>query len=363
MVIGFPVANRNHPLLSTLVGYFVNTVALRISFTGEGDIPTMVKAVTGATISALKHATIPFPAVVAALPALKKQSVRAQIYQTMVMWHEPVPELQLSGLTLSNIHGNQQPACPIELTLKGQQRGGNISGSIQYDETIYSSSMINRLALGFEVLLKQSTSVNCIQQASHLMPAVTFSESEQLDRWTASAQPYQINATVPKHFSIVSRTLPINLAIQFDGEAVSYCILSDRAQHLAATASLRCNNVGGCVVGLCCEKSVEEVVGMLGIMFSGAAWLPLDSKLPADRLQYIMTQCTNLVVVQDRFKQLIQSLDMTIRTESIVSQQNFEVNQANLAPNNPRLGELAYVLFTSGSTGRSGTSALCLMFY
>ena len=172
-----------------------------------------------------------------------------------------------------------------------------------------------------------------------------------MDRWNATAAPYCTGGTAPSLFEQVSRSVPNGVALTFEGELVSYGELEQRASLLAHRLSSFVHRDS--VIGLCVVKSMEEVVGMVGIMRAGGGYVPLDPKQPAERLLYLVHQCMCVVVVgQQRFESVFNSEDG--RCTLIVAE------TVDLVPTVPlsvmrqdsEQADLAYILFTSGSTGR-----------
>ena len=168
------------------------------------------------------------------------------------------------------------------------------------------------------------------------------------ERWGATAAPYGATTTVVSLFD--QHTCTAGVALMFEGESISYTELERRTSWLVLGLGTMCRNR---VVGLCVEKSIEEVAGMVGIMRAGAAYVPLDPKLPQERLQYLVDRCSCVsVVAQRRYEGSTGSKVPELIAESVMSRSD-NCHASNIPEDCSCEADLvAYVLFTSGSTGK-----------
>ena len=164
-----------------------------------------------------------------------------------------------------------------------------------------------------------------------------------ISTWNDTAQPYPESSTAHELFELQASKTPDAVALVFEGEEVSYKELMVYTSRLAAR--LQGHGVrGDSVVGLCVEKSIEEVGGMVGIMRSGGAYVPLDPKLPVDRVRFLVEQCEcGVVAVQEKHSELVGSLGVDVE---VLEAAMYSEGDGRLVDRECDCRSLAYVLFT-----------------
>ena len=354
VVVGIPYANRDHPATQDVVGYFVNTLAVRVTVGGTGlSFCDVVKQCHRGVMQGTMHAVVPFVKVVEAVVE-ERDTSRTPVFQTMLTWEEA----RGWGETGVGFAGVEQVSMAediatskfeIELSLGASEGDASLSGIIEFNIDLYDVATIERLSARFSVLV--SRAVEAPDMAVWEVSLMDGDEKELVvQMWNETHQPYPESSTAPRLFEAQAACMPDGLALMFEGEELSYGELLRQTSGLAV--GLRCSGASAdSVVGLCVEKSIEEVAGMVGIMRAGAAYVPLDPKLPVDRLQYLVTQCECVSVVsQQKFGAVAVSLgvDVVIAEEALLSGDGGN----GIGESGCDSRALAYVLFTSGSTGK-----------
>jgi len=363
VVVGTPYANREHGALHAVVGYFVNVLAVRLSVKGSQSVREVVKHASSVLSGALAHAVVPWLMVVEAVAPVRDAS-RTPVFQTMLVWEEAagwgnanrggaLVGLEPTPGTRGKLIQNAMFTSKFEIQMSVTDcdgMAGRLGGELLFNSDLYHQSTMARIAAAFALMVARMgarpdaklTEVEAM--ASHERQVV-------LEEWNETAQPYPDSATAHSLFEAQAMVAPAAVAVVFEGREVSYAELMATTGGLAGR--LQESGVGAEeVVGLCVEKSVEEVAGMVGIMRAGAAYVPLDPKLPVGRLQYLVEQCGAAWVVAQEASVGIPCGSLVVQgvvvAEQVLSREVHRVPVAGGCG-----GEsVAYVMFTSGSTGK-----------
>ena len=359
VVVGIPYANREHPATHEVVGYFVNTLAIRVGVDGIVSFRDMVVE-TGKSVSkAVEHADLPFMKVVEAV-APERDASRSPVYQTMLTWEEAAGWDSTSegfvGLEVIELAAEEDAATikfDIELFLG--RSGKMCNGAVDYNADLFASSTVHRLVDHFVVLMQKL--VEAADVALCEVSVMDAAEQELvMETWNATQQPYPTSVTAHSLFEVQACKDPDAVAVLFGVHRVTYSELLVYTSRLAGCLQASGVNVEK-VVGLCVQKSVAEVAGMVGIMRAGAAYVPLDSKLPLERLQFLVEQCAcDVVLAQEKYGGLAGSLGASVVLAEAVMHGKGDCEWAGREMVVPcgsvSSSQLAYVLFTSGSTGK-----------
>ena len=363
VVVGVPYANRARAELQPVVGYFVNTLAVLVQLRQQDAFVGAVHSASKAMTAALDHGEVPFVKVVeAVLAGTARDTSRSPLYQTMFVWEEAggwdADDARLVGVevmsddcgTASTDTQEAASGVKFEVELYLSPVGEQLKGGMGYNLQLYEESTVQQWAQRLVTLANRA--IVQPQQLLSASPWVSTREEELVvERWNGTAAAYCTGNTAPLLFEQVSTASLMRAAVVFEGELVSYGELEQRTSILA-------HRLGGVVcrdsvVGLCLEKSVEEVVGMVGIMRAGGAYVPLDPKLPVERLLYLMAQCMCVAVVVQRRCADTLSKGRAAGNVLLVAEDDpgshSRVSESCAAP---APGCAAYVLFTSGSTGQ-----------
>jgi amino acid adenylation domain-containing protein len=227
---------------------------------------------------------------------------------------------------------------------------GTLSLELEHDAGAYTSGEAVRLLERLEALLSEATSAP--ERALESLPWVGASERSALAGFNATTRDYDTAGTIPARFDAWARERPDAVAVAFEDERLSFYTLEARANQLAW--HLRAKGVGPEVrVAVCLERSVEQLVVLLGILKAGGAFVPLDPTYPRERLAYVIQQSgAPLVVTRSHLRGAVVPEGshgfLCLDQESeLVSASPTHAPEVTLAPEN-----VAYVIFTSGSTGR-----------
>ena len=365
IVVGVPIANRNRRDIEPLIGFFVNTLALR---TDLSDYPTFLELLTQvqqATLGAYAHQDVPFEQVVEDLRPERNLSY-TPLFQVMFAWQNAYREpLTLPGLALTPIELERGTAkfdlilSLGEITTKtaaGSQT--TITGGFEYNTDLFEAETIRRMIGHFKALLRGILTEPA--QSIAELPLLTDRERAQLvGDWNNTQTNYPRELCIHQLFEeqagrFADQPALIMPAVESSGgeaQQLTYQQLNARANQVAH--HLRRRGVQpGQLVGLCAERSLELIVGLLGILKAGGAYLPLEPGYPAERLRFMLedTQVSVLLTQQALVDQLSDQAAQLICLDAdwpAIAAESVE----NL-PNQVSPDYLAYVCYTSGSTGR-----------
>jgi len=353
IVVGTPVANRDHLQLEGLIGFFVNTLVLRTSLSGEPSFRQLLKRVREVTLGAYTHSDAPFETLVEMLQPARSLSHTPLFQVTFALESAGAAGgVSVPGLKLSPIESDIAIA-KFDLALIVSETGQGLTGVLEYNRDLFDRSTVELMAREFEVLLQ-----GIVWSPGELITRLPLLSSQELRRmlveWNNTRVVYSDEASeLCLHTPFeeqVART-PDAVAVSCEQERVSYRELNARADGLARR--LRGVGVGPEVtVGLCAERSVELVIGLLGILKAGGAYVPLDPALPRERVTFMLEDAgISVLVTQRRFSDTLPSSGMQVlfleaEPEAAADEREPGV-KSGVSGNN-----LAYVIYTSGSTGR-----------
>jgi amino acid adenylation domain-containing protein len=355
MVLGTPAASRGRTELEDLIGFFVNTLALRLDLAGDPGFTPLADRVREAALDAYTFQDIPFEKLVEELQPQRDLSRQPLLQAMLVLDQGQGSELALPGLRAALLGSTSAPAA-FDLTLGILSGGRGLPVVLDYNPELFEAATARRLLGHFQTLLAAAVAAPDLPLSR--LPLLSAGERHQLlHEWQGARLDLPAGVTLHQQFAARAALAPDAVALAWEGGFMTYGELSSRAAALAGR--LRALGVGqDLVVGLFAERSPELVVGLLGVLAAGGAYLPLDPGLPGDRLAWMIEDARAAVVLtQRRLRQTLPAgpaaavlLDPLDSLETLPA----DPAAAGIAWQDagaPDLG-LAYVLYTSGSTGQ-----------
>ena len=356
LIVGTAVANRDRVELEGLIGFFVNTLPLRADLSSDPPFEDLLRLARAAALEALAGRGVPFERLVDELQVPRELSVTPMVQAMLVLQNEPRGIPPVAGLSL-RVREVDNGTARFDLAVSLVEMTEGLAAVFKYSRDLFDATTVERLARQFEALLAGALA-GPGRRVSEL-PLLSAAESHQVVlEWNASRDPELLERGC-LHERIeeqVDRT-PDAVAVVGEGGALTYRELDRRANQLAR--HLRRLGVGPeCLVGVAVERSPEMMVGFLGVLKSGAAYLPLDPSYPAERLELMIEDArVPVVLTQER---LLGCLPVGgARTICLDSGGAALAGESDARPAVPMAsGNLAYVIYTSGSTGRPKGSML-----
>ncbi|GCA91664.1 McnA protein [Microcystis aeruginosa 11-30S32] len=355
ILIGSPMRGRTAKEFKEIVGYFSNLTVLRVSVQENATFTELLAQVGKIVRQAQKHQDYPFSLLADKLQPQRDTS-RSPLCQVSFAW-----QAQTWCEAKNNSLHWQKSLLPMEPYLLGQ-RGGHLDLSLmvreakgviepcwQYNTDLFDAATIERMAKHF-VRLLNSIVLNPQQPISQLLMLTEVEQQQLLFEWNNTQADYPLDKCIHQLFEEQVERTPDHIAVVFEDQQLNYRELNARANQLAHY--LQNLGVGPDVlVGICVERSLEMMVGLLGILKAGGGYVPIDPEYPTERLLYILQDAQVRVLLTQ--KHLIAGLpkhqselvcldtDWSFITQAQESNPGCEVQPENLA----------YAIYTSGSTG------------
>ncbi|RZM84972.1 non-ribosomal peptide synthetase [Pseudoalteromonas rubra] len=345
IVMGTPVAGRMHQNTEALIGFFLNNLALRTDCSGNPTFAELIAQNRKHILDAFEHQNLPYDALVEEINP-ERSAAYNSIFQVwfVLQNHESsdfiLPDLKMSMCRVEGfIH--------FDLSLEAiETKGGEIELSWQYQTDLFEHNTICSLSKSFEALLDSALSNS--ELPIDELSLVNASSETPWDKTLSHDFPAN---TLVDAFNKQAQLNPDATALTFQGSMMSYKQLNERANQVANY--LQSMGVSGNQpVGLCFERGPQMLVALLGILKSGAAYVPLDPSAPEARLNYIANEAGIDVVLASR-PLTLDKADSTVLTLDLDAPEAwFTEASSELPASVPGAEDIAYIIYTSGSTGK-----------
>ena len=349
IVVGVPIANRTRPETEKLIGFFVNNLVLRTDLSGNPTFKELSQRIREVAFGAYSHQDLPFEKLVEQLHPDRDLS-HSPLFQVMFgLQNVPRQPLAIPGLTVTPVETDNKTA-KFDLFFSLIEEPDRLRGAIEYSTDLFDAETIARMWRHYRTLL-EAVVRNPETRLSDL-PLLGDDEKQQLlTDWNKTLTDHPEDKCIHQMFENQVHRSPHALAVTYEDEHWTYQELNQRANQLARY--LQKLGVGPeALVGICIERSLEMVVGLLAILKAGGAYVPLDPAYPEERLAFMLEDAqVSIVITQSGLTQIapregLKVVFLDAIEDSIVGQ----------SPENPALAtapdNLAYVIYTSGSTGK-----------
>lgn len=347
ILVGTAIGGRGRTELEPLIGLFINTVVFSADFSGDPTFRELLRQVREAALGVFENQDLPFDRLVTELEPERHPGVSPLVQAAFVFEEEPAP-LKLKDLSVTSMPVRTATA-KFDLELTITERADGPLARFGYRTDLFDASTIARIAGHFEALLA-GVIAEPDRRVSEL-PLLTAAERKQLlVDWNQTAVPQWGDRCIHELFERQAEQRPDAVALEFDERRVTYGDLNRRANQLAHY--LQARGVGPeTLVAVCLERSVEMVVALLGILKAGGAYVPLDLGDPEERRAVILRD-TNapLVLTIAALRDLCGTGPATIVCLDTGWSAIEQASTCNLTSGTTP-ESLAYVMFTSGSTG------------
>ncbi|MEH2333128.1 amino acid adenylation domain-containing protein [Nostoc sp.] len=346
--VGTPVANRNREEVKRLIGFFVNTLVLRTDMSGNPTFAELLTRVKKVALGAYTHQDLPFDQLVEAVQP-ERDTSRTPLFQVMfnVQDYSQLPEMP--GLILSLLKIETETA-QFDLSLSIEITEQEVAASYYYNTDLFDAATITRMLRHFQNLLS-GIAANPQAQLSDL-PLLSSAEHDLLLELSNNQSPIPSKSEQCIHqlFEAQVEQTPDAIAVVFQSQHLTYRELNQRANKLAH--HLRSLGVGPeILVGICIQRSLEMVIGLLAILKAGGAYVPLDPAYPKERLALILRDAqVSVLLTQQSLLAVLPALQSQVVCLDINKSAIAQESQENLV-NQTQPENLVYIIYTSGSTG------------
>ena len=347
--VGTPIAGRHHLETEKLIGLFVNTLVLRSTVSDTLTFRDLLEQVRTVVLEAHIHQDLPFEKLVDELQPERNLS-HTPLFQVLFNFDSlPRDPLSLPGLSLSEF-GVGTHTAKFDLTMSMSDVGNVITGFIKYKTDLFDASTISRMTSQFQVLLEGI--VADPNQKISLLPILTEAERDQLlGDWNQTHRDYDLDLCLQQVFEAQVERSPDAVAVRFEDDYLTYKDLNRRSNQLAHF--IRSTGAGPeTFVGLSIERSVNMIVGLLGILKAGAAYVPLDLVTAKERVAFMLEDSgiqlilTGQHLLDDVYGQASRVVCLDSDWDIIAR------HPADNQPSSATASSPAYVIYTSGSTGK-----------
>ncbi|QKQ75845.1 non-ribosomal peptide synthetase [Nostoc sp. TCL240-02] len=351
LCIGSPIANRTHSQTEGLIGFFVNTLILRNQIKPEQSFIEFLQQTSQTCLDAYSHQDIPFEYLVEQLQPERSMSHNPLFQVMLALENNESPDLSLPGLEIEWLPLTY-PFAKFDLALMVIESDNQLNLTWEYATDIFEKSTIQRMAEQFEVLLKGI--VDNPQQPLNTLPLMTAPELLQLQRWNQTQTDYPYDKTLVDLFEQKVEKNPHNIALVFESQQLTYQQLNEKANQLAHYLIQNYKIKPDTLISICVERSLEMIIGVLGILKAGAAYVPIDPNYPQERIGFMLEDSGTSVLLTQSF--LLDQLPLASLENPCQIICLDEETFTEVLKENPRHqstpNDLAYVIYTSGSTGR-----------
>ncbi|WP_437852408.1 amino acid adenylation domain-containing protein [Sorangium sp. So ce363] len=349
LLVGLPSAGRDHADLEAAIGFFVNVVPVRIDVSGEPSFEELLRRVRDVCLDAYAHDRLPFERLVQEL-----QPVRDPSYSPLVqIVFAPQPpaerDLHLTGVEARAIDTDTQKTI-FDVSLYAWESAGGVAGMLEYSTDLFERATMARMLEHLFTLLAAATSDPARSVSS--MPMLPERERRQLlVEWNDTGADFPRDLSVLDRFEEQAARAPHAAAVVSDRGSLTYGELDRRANQLAHR--LRALGVeADTLVAICAERSLELVIGILGVLKAGAAYLPVDAEIARERLAFLLEDsgAPALLTQAHLADRLPPFAGAVIHLDADGPELTARDGSPPPVCAGPR--DLAYAIYTSGSTGR-----------
>lgn len=352
VVIGTPFAGRNRTELESMVGYFINPLALRVDLSSDPTFSELLVRARETTLEAFAHADVPYETVVRATNPERDLS-QTPVFQAMIVYHNPAwqddrPRFEPQGIRCTEI-SHEKGWSKFDVLLGISERKIGMNSTWEYSSELFKATTVTRMMEHFRTLA-ESAATGSERRLSQLSMLSESERAKVLVSWNGgSAQPGQVESIKDLFEAQVKRT-PDAEAVVFGEERITYAELNRHANRIARLLQAR-GVAPGKLVGILMAKSIDLVATVLGVIKAGGAYVPLDPVYPADRLEFMLADSRpDVLVTHTTVEGPLPPTEAVVITVDAPGALDGSAEQD--LPTTSGGEDLAYIIYTSGSTGQ-----------
>ncbi|HEU0055156.1 MAG TPA: AMP-binding protein, partial [Longimicrobium sp.] len=353
VVVGMPSANRGRTEIEGLIGFFVNTLALRVDLSGSPTVAELLARVRARSLGAQHHQDIPFEQVVELVQPARSMA-HAPLFQVMFAWQNASEgRSALPGPGTDDVGSADAPsqvAAKYDLSLSLGEAGGRIGGSVAYATALFEQATVERHLAYLRRVLEAFVADD--QQAVDALPLLPEAERRLVvEEWNATDAEHPRGLCMHALFEAQARRTPDAVALISGNLSLTYAELNARANRLARRL-VALGAAPEAIVALALERSPEMVIALLAVNKAGAAFLPVDPAYPAERRRWMLEHSAAPLVLTTSAlaADLPETRAAVVALDEIAAEIEGE-DDGDLSVD-VDVENAAYVIFTSGSTGR-----------
>ncbi len=346
IIVGSPIAGRPHEDLGNIIGMFVNTLAMRNYPNGEKTFKEFLKEVKENALGAYENQDYQFEELVEKLNVARDFS-RNPLFDVMfTLQNMDMGEIAVAGLKIKP-HNLENRISKFDMTLEAVELVDSISINLQYCTKLFNRMTIKRMYTHLENII-QAVTENIDTRLSEVDMLTEEERQQILINFNNTKADYPKNKTIHQLFEEQVEKTPDNIAVVYEEKSFTYRELNERANQLARV--LRDKGIkSDSIVAIMVERSLDMIVGIMGVLKSGGAYLPIDPEYPKDRIEYTLEDSEAIMLLTQRsiITDISYSGEIIILNEYETCHEDKSNLEAIVKPDN-----LAYIIYTSGTTGK-----------
>ncbi|MEM6684208.1 MAG: MupA/Atu3671 family FMN-dependent luciferase-like monooxygenase [Bacteroidota bacterium] len=349
IILGTPIANRAHADLQSQIGLYLNTLAIRTTIDVNSTVKECIAQQKKSLTASYAHQTYPFDQLVDEL-SLERDTSRSPLFDVMVVLHNQQALFQdssqfVEGLTLQPYSKSEKNTSQFDFTFdffKSEQ----LQLQLNYNTDLYQAAQVRRMMEHLEHILGEiiSNPSQKISEIQYLSKKETF---QLLHEFNDTKLAYNTSQTIIDRFEDAVTKTPEKIAVISNDKKLTYAELHEKSNQLANYIQSQAPK-NDQVIALCVDRSLEMMIGILGILKSGNQYLPIDSSHPESRIQYILQDSQASLVLTK--KEITSFIDFSARCTLVYFDEPtiWETSAANIMQ---KISKNAYIIYTSGTTG------------
>ena len=367
VLIGSPAMGRTVSRFADIAGYFINMLVLRVDMSGDLTVRSLLDRTRRVVLEGLEHQDYPFPLLVERLHPDRDRS-RPPLFQVSFVLQCPQKSAAVARLFAPvvtggrvNIGGLELEAFPVaqqegqfDVSLEVTETDDSLVGTFQYNSDLFEPATVRRMVGHYQTLL--SAIAADASQSIHTLPLLTEAERDQQRVWNETGTSDALDTTVVDLVERQVDATPDQIALVYDGQALSYRQLNERANRLAHyLLNLKGRTAGAAhpLIAVAVDRSLDMIACLLAIHKTGAAYVPVDPSQPSSRIAAVLNESGAPIVVTH--SHIRERLTLDALRHDCVDVCLDEMDLTGQPITNPEVShrpdDLAYVIYTSGSTG------------
>lgn len=352
--VGSPIAGRRRTELEGLIGLFVNTLVLRTDLSGRPGFLELLARVRRSTLAAFAHQELPFEKLVETLQPVRDQA-RSPLFQTMfILQNTPWEAQPIHGLDIEPGEAGPVDTAKFDLTVSAHEYEDELWVNLEYNTDLFDEQTIDRLAASYEILLRAITQDP--EQSIDKLDLLSVEQHHDLFAATAgNVRVVDTQLTVHGLINAQTQRMPDAIALEFMDQAWTYSKLDARAAALAECLVELLPRAASPFIAICTERAPVMMTAVLGVLQSGAGYVPLDRTYPAQRICYMLDDSgAGILITQAAISGSLPPFDgaiVLLTDDGRIAEIRMPVVERTgkeVAPD----ASVAYLIYTSGSTGR-----------
>ena len=347
IVVGIPTAGQSLIDDAVLVGHCVNFIPLRGDLTGNPTASEFLNQMKKTILDGYDHQNYTYGRLVRKL-ALQRDPSRLPLMEIQFNLERVGDDLSFDELKV-DVDPNPKSFVNFDIFLNIVESKNGLTLDCDYNTGLFDETTIGRWLGHYQAILEGM--ISGVERPISQIPLLAEGDRRELAEWNATEADYPRNACIHQLFEIQAKATPDVIAAVFENQELSYAELDRRANHLANYLQ-KCGVRSGVLVGIFVDRSLDMIIGLLGVLKAGGAYVPMDPTYPLERIQFVLEDAgVPVLLTQEKLAPNVPSFSArTIYLDADWSAIERESAYAPQAPVTPE--ELAYVIYTSGSTGK-----------